>query len=113
VTGWRDKFKEGKYRECTENTPKRPNSVQQACTEKAPNTEHVQSNRNQHLFDFLRLVRITGACEHQVLLEDEAILAALDADDLTELSQLDLHDKQIWAQLLAHRLTRPKIWPTG
>ena len=66
-----------------------------------------QTGINTYLIFFV-LVRITGACEHQVLLEDEAILAELNADDLKELSLLDRYNKQIWAQLLAHRLTRPK-----
>ena len=107
MTGWRDKFREGKYRECTENTPKRPNRVLQACTEKAPN-----ASSSRVTADFLQLVRIFGVCENQLLLEDEVILAALDADDLKELSHLDRHDKQVWAQLLAHRLTRSRIWST-
>jgi hypothetical protein len=101
MTGWRDKFKEGKYRQCTENTPKSRNSILRDGTEKALNTPN-----NRVTADFLRLVRITGICEHQLLLGDEAILAALDADDFKELQNLDRYNKQIWAQLLAHRLTR-------
>jgi hypothetical protein len=62
--------------------------------------------------NFCQLVRHYGA-DHQRLLSYEEIMVELDADDIACLQHLDRHDKQIWAQLLADRLTRSKVWAAG
>jgi hypothetical protein len=55
--------------------------------------------------DFCQLVQHYGI-DRQFLLTIEEIMAGLDADDLTELETLDRHNKQTWAELLAHRLCK-------
>ena len=60
---------------------------------------------------FCQLVRHFGA-DHQRLLSYEEIMVELDADDIASLQHLDRHNKQVWAQLLAHRLTRSRNWST-
>jgi hypothetical protein len=35
-------------------------------------------------------------------------MGGLDADDLAELETLDRHNKQTWAELLAHRLCKER-----
>jgi hypothetical protein len=54
---------------------------------------------------FCQLVRHYGA-DRQRLLSYEEIMVELDADDLKELEQTDRRDRQIWAEMLADRLTR-------
>ena len=54
---------------------------------------------------FCQLVRHYGT-DHQRLLSYEEIMVELDADDIAFLQHLERHNKQVWAQLLAHRLTR-------
>ena len=61
------------------------------------------------LRDFVDLVRITGACEHGILLHRDQIAAQLDADDVAALLETDRRDRQVWAELLAYRLTRARI----
>ncbi len=55
---------------------------------------------------FCQLVRHFGA-DHQILLSYEEIIAGLDADDIACLPNLDRREKQVWAEMLAYRLTRP------
>ena len=54
---------------------------------------------------FCDLVRAYGT-DHQVLLSDLEIVRELDAADLHTLRSLDTRNKQMWAELLAYRLTR-------
>lgn len=58
---------------------------------------------------FLDLVRITAACEHQILLHRDEIAAQLDAADIEELKTNTREDWQLWAAMLAYRLTRARI----
>lgn len=58
--------------------------------------------------NFCQLVRHYGA-DHQCLLSYEEIMAGLDADDIASLMCLDRHNKQVWAELLAHRLVRERL----
>ncbi len=58
--------------------------------------------------NFCQLVRHYGA-DHQCLLSYEEIMAGLDADDIVCLMTLDRHNKQVWAELLAHRLVRERL----
>jgi hypothetical protein len=55
--------------------------------------------------DFCQLVQHYGI-DRQFLLTIEEIMAGLDADDLAELETLDRHNKQSWAEMLAHRLCK-------
>jgi hypothetical protein len=55
--------------------------------------------------DFCQLVQHYGI-DRQFLLTIEEIMAGLDADDLAELETLDRHNKQTWAEMLAHRLCK-------
>jgi hypothetical protein len=64
-----------------------------------------------NLRNFCQLVR-HHAADRQCLLSYEEILAGLDDDDMEDLLNLDRQEKQVWAELLAHRLTRSKVWPT-
>ena len=57
---------------------------------------------------FANLVRAFGV-SHGILLDHSTILAELDADDLKCLESLDTHNKQVWAELLAFRLTQSRI----
>ncbi len=58
--------------------------------------------------NFCQFVRHFGA-DHQCLLSYEEIMAGLDADDIVCLMTLDRHNKQVWAELLAHRLVRERL----
>jgi len=58
---------------------------------------------------FIALVRATAACNHQILLHPEEIHRELDTGDVAALIQADRLDRQAWAALLAHRLTRSRI----
>ena len=62
--------------------------------------------------NFCQLVRHYGA-DHQFLLSYEEIMAGLDADDIASLMRLDRHEKRVWAELLAHRLTRDRTVAPG
>jgi len=55
--------------------------------------------------NFCQLVRHYGA-DRQRLLSYEEIMVELDADDLKELEHTEKRDRQIWAEMLADRLTR-------
>ncbi len=58
--------------------------------------------------NFCQLVRHYGA-DHQCLLSYEEIMAGLDADDIACLMHLERSEKQVWAELLAHRLVRERL----
>lgn len=58
---------------------------------------------------FIDLVRITGICEHGLLLHRDDIAAQLDAADIAELFKTDRRDRQVWAELLAHRLCMKRL----
>ena len=91
MSTWREKLSAGKYAGGTAKSAKSP-------------PEDSRATR-----DFLRLVRVTGACEHQLLLEDDVILAELSAADLAELSELDRSERLAWAQALTHRLCKRRL----
>jgi len=55
---------------------------------------------------FVNLVRATAACVHHILLHPDDVTAALDGGDIAELATIARHERQAWAALLAHRLTR-------
>ena len=57
-----------------------------------------------HIANFCQLVRHYGA-DRQCLLSYEEIMTGLDDDDIACLETLDRHDKQVWTELLANRLT--------
>ena len=57
--------------------------------------------------DFCQLVQHYGI-DRQFLLTIEEIMAGLDANDLVELETLDRHNKQSWAEMLAHRLCKDR-----
>lgn len=59
--------------------------------------------------NFIQLVRVTAACEHRILLARWEISAELDKADLEALASTSREDRQAWAKLLAHRLTRQRI----
>ena len=61
------------------------------------------------LSDFIELVRITGACEHSILLKRSVIADELDQDDNNELLKTDRADRQDWAELLAYRLCMKRL----
>ena len=56
---------------------------------------------------FCRLVQALGV-SHGLLLDDEVILEELDDSDRAVLMTSELHERQVWAELLAYRLTRPE-----
>lgn len=58
------------------------------------------------LRDFVELVIHYGK-SHGRLLDADVVLAELDDIDRAELLTADIEDRQTWAALLAHRLTRP------
>ena len=58
--------------------------------------------------NFCQIVRHYGA-DHQCLLSYEEIMAGLDADDIACLMHLERSEKQVWAELLAHRLVRERL----
>ncbi len=58
--------------------------------------------------NFSQLVRHYGA-DHQCLLSYEEIMAGLNADDIACLMHLERSEKQVWAELLAHRLVRERL----
>jgi hypothetical protein len=89
---WTEKIHRGDYANGTAKRTKSPSSVDR-----------------QLVDDFLRLVRVTGVCEHGLLIDDELILAELSADDLAELAELKRPDKQSWAQMLAYRLCMQRL----
>jgi len=62
--------------------------------------------------NFCQLVRHYGA-DRSCLLSYEEIMAELDADDIACLPTLDRHDKQVWAEMLADRLTRIRTVEPG
>jgi hypothetical protein len=62
-----------------------------------------------NLRNFCQLVQHYGA-DRQRLLSYEEILAGLDDDDVEDLLNLNSHDKQVWAELLAYRLTSRRTW---
>ena len=68
--------------------------------------KHKQELIDQVLLrKFCDLVRVFGTA-HQVLLSDMEIVRELDAADIECLRSLDTRNKQLWAELLAYRLTR-------
>ena len=88
---WQEKLSAATRAECTANTAKSPPESSRATT------------------DFLRLVRIIGVCERGLLIDDEFILAELDADDLRELVEADRITRQTKAQVLAHKLCDERL----
>ena len=69
------------------------------------NTKHTESA--EVAGNFARLVRDYGL-HHGLVLEDEEILAELDADDLKCLQTSETREKQVWAELLAYRLCKER-----
>jgi len=68
--------------------------------------EHREELIDQVLLrKFCQLVKHYGA-DRSVLLSDEEIRRELDEKDLACLRRLEVWDKQMWAELLADRLTR-------
>ena len=57
------------------------------------------------IFHFCRLVRHMGT-SFGVVLDDELILAELNARDIEYLQQIDTAEKQVWAELLSYRLAK-------
>lgn len=89
MSKWQQKLLNGEYQQTTLKTVKSPDS--------------------RVIADFLLLVRATGVCDYQLLIEDELILAELDADDLRELQTSDRQERRNWAHLLAHRLCMERL----
>ncbi len=73
------------------------------------NIEHNKTESEAALQAFVGLVRIAAACDHHVLLHRDAIAATLDESDKSELLTNTREDRQAWAAMLAHRLTRSRI----
>lgn len=57
------------------------------------------------LESFVDLVRVTAACDHQILLHRDEIEHELDDADVRELLNTDRLERQSWAALLAYRLS--------
>jgi hypothetical protein len=62
-----------------------------------------------HERSFVTLVRVTGACEHGLMIDDDDIRAALDDDDIECLTHLDSTDRRLWADMLAYRLCAQRL----
>ena len=68
--------------------------------------KHKQELIDQVLLrKFCDWVRAYGT-DYQVLLSDLEIVRELDSADIECLRSLDTPEKQVWAELLAHRLTK-------
>ena len=65
-----------------------------------------------HIDHFCRLVRHCGT-DYQFLLTIEEIEAELSAEDRAELETLDPHNRRVWAELLAYRLTKDRTIQQG
>lgn len=105
---WRDILEGGglNQKPYTHNTHKYPESVN--CADIA-DIAYSKTESEAALQAFVGLVRIAAACDHHVLLHRDAIAAALDESDKSELLTNTREDRQTWAAMLAYRLTRSRI----
>lgn len=116
MSNWLDSVQAGRYSDSTslplEETQKTQNTQDQEGLIRLirfiPGAEEKNTDFNA-VQNFVALVRATGVCNHQLVIDDNIILAELDADDLKELGEINRHNKQVWAELLAHRLCSMRL----
>ncbi len=116
MSGWLDTVRGGKYVSITPPPPQLTQKTQKTDENGRfirligfiPGVDEQELEFNA-VRDFLALVRITGACECQILLKDEAILAAVSAKELAQLPTMNKTQRQQQASQLAHSLVEARL----